>query len=69
MKKYDYLVAYTFSADGYLTPCSGTVCISRKKKIKTFEDINETNKFIENTIDGARNLSIYNFILLGRNKH
>ena len=69
MKTYDYLVAYNFLANGYLTPCNGTIQISRKKKIKTFEDINEINKFIEESIDGATNLSIYNFILLGRNMH
>ena len=69
MKMYDYLVAYNFSADGYLTPCSGTMQISRKKKIKTFEDINAANKFITENIEGSRNVSIYNFILLGRNNH
>ena len=70
MKTYDYLVAYNFSAEGYLTPGTGTIEISRKKKIKTFEDVNELNKFIEsNSVDGVTNISIYNFILLGRNKH
>ena len=69
MKTYDYLVSYHFDAKGYLTPCHGTVQISRKKKIKTFEDINEINELIEESIDGATNLSIYNFVLLGRNKH
>ena len=69
MKKYDYLVAYNFSKEGYLTPCKGTMCISRKKKIKTFEDINELNKLLADRIDGATSLSICNFILLGRNKH
>lgn len=66
---YDYLVAYNFSAKGYLTPSTGTIQISRKKKIKTFEDISELNKDIESSIDGSYNVSIYNFILLGRNKH
>ena len=69
MKKYDYLVAYSFTAKGYLTPCSGTMQLSRDKKIKTFEDLNAVNKFIADNIEGAENLSIYNFILLGRNKH
>lgn len=69
MKKYDYLVAYNFSANGYLTPGTGTTMISRKKKIKTIEDINELNKLIEASIPDAYNLSVYNFILLGRNKH
>ncbi len=72
MKTYDYLVAYKFNAEGFLTACSGTMQISRKKKIKTFEDINEVVKCITDNITGAQNVnnvSIYNFILLGRNKH
>ena len=69
MRMYDYLVSYHFDAKGCVTPCHGTVQISRKKKIKTFEDINEINKLIEESIDDATNLSIYNFVLLGRNKH
>lgn len=69
MKTYDYLVTYTFSKEGYLTPCTGNIQIFRKKKIKTFEDINELQKYITDLIEGATNLSINNFILLGRNKH
>ena len=69
MKMYDYLVSYIFLREGYLTPCYGNIQISRKKKIKTFEDINELNKWIVDRIDGASNLSTYNFILLGRNRH
>lgn len=69
MKMYDYLVAYHFSEEGYLTPSTGTIQISRKKKIKTFEDITALNKFIEERIEGAHNVAIYNIILLGRNKH
>lgn len=69
MKTYDYLVSYIFSTARYLTPSYGTTQISRKKKIKTFEDINEINELLTEQIDGAANLSVYNFILLGRNKH
>ena len=69
MKMYDYLVSYNFSAKGYLTPSTGTMQVSRKKKISTFEDINELNKFITESIDGSSNVAVYNFILLGRNKH
>ena len=69
MKMYDYLVSYKFSAKGYLTPSTGTIQISRKKKISTFEDVNELNKLITESIDGSSNVAIYNFILLGRNKH
>ena len=69
MKMYDYLIAYKFDMDGYLSTCSGTIHLSRKNKIKTFEDINDVIKFITDNIDGAKNVSIYNFILLGRNRH
>ena len=69
MRKYDYLVSYNFSAKGYLTHSTGTIKLSRDKKIKTFEDIDEVAKFITSQIEGASNLAIYNFILLGRNKH
>ena len=69
MKTYDYLVSYNFSAQGYLTHNTGTMQISRKKKIKTFDDINEINKHITAAIEGAFNVATYNFILLGRNKH
>ena len=71
MKMYDYLVAYNFTANGYLTPCSGTMQIFRKKKIKTFEDVNGVQKFITEHIpaEGVSNVCVYNIILLGRNKH
>lgn len=69
MKMYDYLISYHFSRDECLTPCCGSAQISRKKKIKTFEDINDLTKFVENNVDGAYNIGIYNIILLGRNKH
>lgn len=68
-KEYEYLVAYHYSGEGYLTPCTGTTLISRKKKIKTIEDILELNKYIEGKIEGASNLGIYNFILLGRKRY
>jgi hypothetical protein len=69
MKQYDYLISYHFSAKGYLTPSTGTMKLSRDKKIKTFADIDEVTKFITSQIEGASNLAIYNFILLGKNKH
>lgn len=71
MKMYEYLVAYKFSAKGYLTACDGTMTIFRRKKIKSSEDLNEVKKFIEENInvEDVSNLSIYNLILLGRNKH
>ena len=69
MKKYDYLISYVFSKEGYLTPCSGTSQISRTTKIKTFEDLNEVINYLTESIYGSQNLSVHNFILLGRNKH
>ncbi len=69
MKMYDYLVSYTFNGEGYLTPCGGNSRISRKKKIKTFEDLEEAQKVITESIKGASNLCINNLVLLGRNKH
>ena len=69
MKMYDYLVAYNFNQQGYLTYGSGTIQLSRKKKIKTFEDIRTISEFITESIEGSSNVSVYNFILLGRNKH
>lgn len=71
MKKYDYLVSYIFNKEGYLTPCHGTTQISRTKKIKTFEDLDALNNFITKNLnmEDISNLSIYNIIFLGRNKH
>lgn len=69
MRYYDYFVSYTFNAEGYLSQCGGNSCISRKKKIKTFADINEVQKVIMDSIPGSTNLCIDNFILLGRNRH
>ena len=69
MKMYDYLIAYNFNADGYLTTCSGTTQLSRKNKIDSFEELNEVTKFLTERIEGAKNVSVYNFVLLGYNEH
>ena len=69
MRMYDYLISYNFSDDRYLTPCTGTIELSLKKKIKTFEHVRELNKMISEKVPGSKNLCIYNIILLGRNKH
>ena len=69
MRTYDYLVSYRFMQEGYLTCSMGTMQVSRKKKIKTFEELNQLREFVESNIEGASNLAIDNFILLGRNKH
>lgn len=68
MKQYEYLVAYMFSREGCLTPCSGTTQVLRNKKITSWEDIESIQRLINQRIDGAYNLGIYNFILLGRKK-
>lgn len=67
---YNYLISYIFSSKGYLTPGYGTMQLSREKKIKTFEDINEITEFIKKSIntEDIVNLNIYNFILLGKTK-
>jgi hypothetical protein len=73
MKMYDYLIAYNFNAEGYLGPCSGTMQMSRNKKIKTFDAVKEVTNYIidrlNDTGQKVNNVSIYNIILLGRNKH
>ena len=68
MKKYCYLVSYVFQKEGYLGPSTGTSQIYRNKKIKSFDDVNELTKFLTESIEGASNLSIFNFILLGKHK-
>ena len=69
MRMYDYLVAYNYNAEGYLSYCSGTIQLSRKKKINTFEELASVREYIAQQIPGAENVSVYNFVLLGRNKH
>ena len=68
MKMYDYLVAYHFHRDGDIGMSFGASQISRKRKIKTFKDLEELREFLASKIEGAYNIGIYNFILLGRNK-
>ena len=69
MRMYDYLVYYTFNREGYLSQCGGDSYISRKKKIKTFDDVSEVRKLLIESIPGSSNMCITNFIFLGRNKH
>ena len=66
---YDYIVSYIFDRKGYLTPCTGTIQISRKRKIKSFDDINDVIACITDRMDDASNLSVHNLIYLGRNWH
>jgi hypothetical protein len=66
---YDYLISFTFCAEGYLTPSTGTTCVSRLNKINNFDEAESVRKFLETRIDGAKNLAINNIMYLGRNKH
>lgn len=68
-RMYDYLISYTFSREGYLTPCTGTTELSRARKINTFDEVHSVTSFIEERIEGAKNLSINNIVYLGRNTH
>jgi hypothetical protein len=66
---YEYLIAYNFEKDGYLTHCSGTMCLSRVNKINNFDEVKSVVDFITNSIEGAKNVSVYNIIHLGRTRH
>jgi hypothetical protein len=68
-KMYDYLISYTFAKEGYLTPCGGTIGISRINKINNFTETQLVREFIESQIDGAKNVAINNIMYLGRNRH
>lgn len=68
-KWYDYLISYTFAKEGYLTPCRGTMSISRRKKISNHDEASSVREFIERQIEGAKNLGIDNIMFLGRNRH
>lgn len=66
---YDYLISYTFQGEGFLTTCTGTIGISRRRKIKTFDDTKNVSEFIIGQIKGASNLAINNIMFIGRNRH
>lgn len=72
-KVYDYLICYEFNAKGFLTSCRGTMGLSRINKINTFDELNKVKECVEtqlNTMyEEVTNVCIYNFILLGKNKH
>ena len=70
MLKYDYLIAYKFSHPDCLTPCDGTMCMSRDNKINNFDELSQVVEFITSTLPkGSTNVAVYNIVLLGRNKH
>lgn len=68
-KWYDYLISYTFAKEGYLTPCTGTMSISRPRKINNHDEASSVREFVESQIEGATNLAINNIVFLGRNRH
>lgn len=73
MLMYDYLVAYKFTAKGYITTNDGTMCISRKNKIDSCEELEITRNFIKESLinqgyEDVANVGIYNLVLLGRNE-
>ena len=73
-RTYDYLIAYRFDSDKFVGPGTGSIRLALNNKIKTFEDLDNIIDYIIKNNEEAnglkmRNVSIYNFILLGRNKH
>jgi hypothetical protein len=68
-KMYDYLIAYTFSKEGYLTQCNGMMSLSRVNKIDTFDEVHLVLDFLREHTEGAENICINNIMYLGRNRH
>lgn len=66
---YDYVISYTFSMEGYLTPSTGTMYLSRAKKINNFDEVRSVAEYISGCIEGSKNIAINNIMYLGRNKH
>lgn len=72
VKMYEYLVAFDFNQEGCLTPSKGTTRYITPKKINNWEEIVTAQEVIACSLEKegvkASNLSIYNFIYLGRVK-
>ena len=68
-KMYDYIISYTYEKDGYIGWCTGMSGVSRVRKINNFEEFDSVRDFIQNSIEGAKNIAIQNIVLLGRNWH
>lgn len=66
---YDYVISYTFSMEGYLTPSTGTMYLSRAHKINNFDEVRSVAEYISNCIEGSKNIAINNIMYLGRNRH
>ena len=72
IKMYEYLVAFKFDQEGYLTQSEGTTRYTTPKKINNWEEIVTAQEVINRSLKSegikASNLSIYNFVYLGRVK-
>ena len=72
VKMYEYLVAFKFDQEGYLTPSEGTTRYTTPKKINNWEEIVAAQEVITCSLKSegikASNLNIYNFIYLGKVK-
>ena len=67
---FDYLIAYKFTASGYIGSNDGTISVRRTHKIDSIEELEKTRKFIEEKIieNGYKevaNVGIYNIVFLG----
>lgn len=72
VKMYEYLVAFKFDQEGYLTTSEGTMRYTTPKKINNWEEIVAAQEVITCSLKSegikASNLNIYNFVYLGRVK-
>ena len=69
MKWYDYLISYSFEKEDTLASYNGSMQLSRKRKINSFEEVDSVIDFLTEKNEGAKNLMINNFIYLGKNRH
>lgn len=69
MKWYDYLIAYSFEKDEAIAPYNGSMQLSRKRKINSFEEVDSVIDFLTKRNEGAKKLIINNIIYLGKNYH
>lgn len=72
VKMYEYLVAFKFNQEGYLTPSEGTTRYVTPTKIDKWEEIVKAQETISAAIESqgikVSNFNIYNFIYLGKVK-
>ena len=72
VKMYEYLVAFKFDQEGYLTPSEGTTRYITPKKINNWKEIVTAQEVISCSLKSegikASYLSIYNFVYLRRVK-